>query len=70
MPEGEELENLQFPSEQDEDLGGMDAGAWGDNAGGDSGDAWGGGAEAPATGFDAGNAWGGGETSAATSGGW
>ncbi|POS77715.1 DEAD box RNA helicase-PL10B [Diaporthe helianthi] len=71
LPEGEELENLQFPSEQDDDLGGMDAGAWGDNAGGDSGDAWGGEAETSATGGDTGNAWGGaGGTSAAASGGW
>ncbi|KAH8754065.1 DEAD/DEAH box helicase [Diaporthe sp. PMI_573] len=73
MPEGEELENLQFPSEQDDDVGGMDAGAWGDGGGGgDAGDAWGGGGDEPAAPVgDGGNAWGGaGETPAATSGGW
>lgn len=72
MPEGEELENLQFPSEQDEDIGGMDAGAWGEGGGNDSGDAWGGGgADASAAGGDGGGAWGGGDqTSAAASGGW
>lgn len=62
MPEGEELENLQFPSELDDDMGGLDAGAWGDA---------GGGGEASAAGADTGNAWGGGaEASTAASGGW
>lgn len=73
MPEGEELQNLQFPSEQDDDVGGVDAGAWGEGGGGgDAGDAWGGGGgETSAPGGDGGNAWGGaGETSAAASGGW
>lgn len=76
MPEGEELENLQFPSEQDDDMGGADTGAWGDNSGFDAGNAWGGGGgggdggEASAAGADTGNAWGGGgDTGGAWGGG-
>ncbi|KAL1872340.1 hypothetical protein Daus18300_004310 [Diaporthe australafricana] len=78
MPEGDELVNLQFPSEQDDDNGGGDFGAgWGGDAGddaaggepsgadGDTGNAWGGG------GGDTGNSWGGGgDGNAAGSGGW
>ncbi|KAK2600900.1 hypothetical protein N8I77_010401 [Diaporthe amygdali] len=71
LPEGDELENLQFPSEQDEGIGGGDSGGgWGGDAGGDAGNAWGGGETSSAVG-DTGNAWGGGgDTTAAGSGGW